>query len=260
MGNVARQGLVGYDEGAMLRIAAVLLLLPASLLAQAQPQYDYIDLTATYGDFSYSGMNDHGVIIGSHPAGQAGFYIDSTGLHYLPEVSPGRAFLPVAINNNGDILGWAYPQGASSFRSYIYRNGTLTDLNIQGTYERGAAYDISDSGYVVGAERSGNSRAFRWFNGQIEFLPFPSGGVSAAFAVNESGDSVGVGGSPPDFTANVLRWDAQGLTYLSGPGPQGYGFGYDINDSGFAVEVLGHPLSSPTTAVHRTSAPPTQFT
>lgn len=80
--------------------------------------------------------------------------LHATSAHAAPVYSvtvidtlPGHEFeysTPTSINNAGQIVGW------SSFSAFLYSGGVVTDLG-KGPDGVGAqAYDINDSGQVVG--------------------------------------------------------------------------------------------------------------
>jgi hypothetical protein len=60
-----------------------------------------------------------------------------------------------------------------------------------------SAADLNNSGVVAGTARfsATDTRAFRWRNGQVEFLPNQFGGVASANAINDRGDVAGLIGS-----------------------------------------------------------------
>src|SRR3989442_11539251 len=72
---------------------------------------------------------------------------------------------PTAINNLGQVAGWADREDGDC-RAFLWENGTITNLN--GVFDlRTIACDINNSGVIVGvAARDGQRRAFVWSGGQ----------------------------------------------------------------------------------------------
>jgi len=72
---------------------------------------------------------------------------------------------PTAINNLGQVVGWADGEDENC-RAFLWENGTITNLN--GLFGlRTIACDINNSGVIVGvAARDGQRRAFVWSGGQ----------------------------------------------------------------------------------------------
>ncbi len=72
----------------------------------------------------------------------------SAGYTYIPEM-PGAIYtFPNGINDAGVIVG--YYGTTDRTYGFVYQNGTYTTLNVPGSYTQTIAYDISDSGTVVG--------------------------------------------------------------------------------------------------------------
>jgi probable HAF family extracellular repeat protein len=128
------------------------------------------------------------------------------------------AFGPAAINDHGDIVGHAlYSYG---MRAVLYRAGTLKDLGILPDHIRSWAYAINDFGDILGysedaAERGG---PFLYSGGVMHdlksLLPPHSGWtLSAAFAMNDLGQIVGVG---------LFRGEERGFL-LTPKGSRGHG-------------------------------------
>src|SRR6266545_1688846 len=72
---------------------------------------------------------------------------------------------PTAINNLGQVAGWADRQDGNC-RAFLWEKGAITNLN--GLFGlRTIACDINNSGVIVGvAARDGQRRAYVWFAGQ----------------------------------------------------------------------------------------------
>ncbi len=99
-----------------------------------------------------------------------------------------------AINNNGDIVGWANSYDYAKNAAFVYRDGTLVNIGgLGGSYTQ--AHDINDSGQVVGFSQtnSGNYSAFLYSNAEpIKSIGVLSGSNSSyAYGINNSGQIIG---------------------------------------------------------------------
>jgi probable HAF family extracellular repeat protein len=99
----------------------------------------------------------------------------------------------VGLNNRGEVLGTSQRDPGSPYRSFVWRDGVVTDLGSLGgpnTY----AFDINDRGQVVGYSHTPEElvRAFRWQDGTMVALP-ALGLTSTAIDVNRHGAIVGDG-------------------------------------------------------------------
>jgi probable HAF family extracellular repeat protein len=102
------------------------------------------------------------------------------------------------INERGQIVGSSEtPDG--SVHAFLWKSGSMQDLGVLEGDLSTIAYSINNAGIIVGqgVQQSGVSHAQQWHRANAVDL-----GASAAFAVNELGDSVGI-----DFTSNrVVVW------------------------------------------------------
>jgi probable HAF family extracellular repeat protein len=114
----------------------------------------------------------------------------------------GRAY---AINNRGDIVGTAPVPGIARWRPVLWKDGAVTVLNETG----GEANDINETGQIVGQAFNpslSHREAFLWENGVLTWLgTLPEGGVSAATAINDRGEIVGVDTLPDAIHAVLWR-------------------------------------------------------
>jgi uncharacterized membrane protein len=120
-----------------------------------------------------------------------------------------RAF-PSAINNSGQVVGWATrwlgePPVEESV-GVLWSNGSVVVLDGMGT-----ARDINDNGQIVGA--SPDWHAVLWEAGTITRLPQPNpDAYSAALAINNRGQAVGYcdrysTGGPHSTNGPAILWD-----------------------------------------------------
>ncbi len=109
---------------------------------------------------------------------------------------------------------------------------TVTDLGtLAGPL--GAAANISGNGLVAGLSTlpSGNYHAVLWNGAPVDLGVLVGDSQSYAFAVNDSGQVVGVSYDYGDLSPHAFRWQAGVLTSLGAFSP------HDINNSGV---VVGH--------------------
>ncbi|CUS38458.1 hypothetical protein COMA1_50112 [Candidatus Nitrospira nitrosa] len=137
------------------------------------------------------GINDLEQIVGQTGDGYP-FLYDHGTVRLLPGIAGnagyGRAY---AINASGVAVG--YTQTSATSYAVMYHNGVLTNINVWGG-PFSAAYDINDSGQVVGQAgliNFGPRHAFLYHNGVMTDLHTFSGRSSVALGINNSGQIVG---------------------------------------------------------------------
>lgn len=145
----------------------------------------------------------------------------------------------LAINDNEQIVGFASLPGDTQVRAFIYQNGVMTAINSPTATTESYAYDISNSGYVVGAAVAGSpAKPFIWRSGAVMQLPIPAGArTGAANAVNEAGVAVGtyeINQYTGSFAA-VLWAGTQRINLGCLGGPVAYATAADINNFGQVV-------------------------
>ena len=151
----------------------------------------------------------------------------------LPNLNGGYA---VAINSNGDICGTEFQVSGVYGTPVLWSNGerfALPDLG-----EGGYAYDLNESGVIVGAViQNDRYRAARWVDRQLELLPLPefttSDGVVWSFAnsINSSGTIVGTVQAPSGTPSAAVRWDANGVSLVPSDGLETKGLAIDNSDN-----------------------------
>lgn len=150
-----------------------------------------------------------------------------------------------AINDLGQIVGYSAvgavgAASSSSWRPFLWQNGTMTNLTPSDTGWGGAARAINNAGQVVGWSDSfagHDTRAFLWEAGNatnLGTLPSPYTLDSVATGINEqgqiSGYSGGGGSGPRPFV-----WQNGSFQELANPAwesPVEHGYAYAINDNG----------------------------
>jgi probable HAF family extracellular repeat protein len=215
-------------------IAAALTALTGQQI-DAQSPGTLIDLGTLGGTWTIPiGINDLGDVVGG--ATLPGNLVErpfrwSNGTIQPLDVLPGHAQGQArAINNAGQIVGHSYPAGGFGFfssRAVIWDNGTAIDLNTAATAAAGwtrlaFAFDINDSGQIVGSGFRGNVQsAFLLDDGAITDLG-TLGGTSIATSINRFGQIAGMA-SNADGTTHAVTW-TDGVIRDLGVGAGGSGF------------------------------------
>jgi probable HAF family extracellular repeat protein len=150
-------------------------------------------------------INEHGQVLGNRSATgmdqQAFIWHD--GMTDVGMTGGGRSNHAIAMNAGGQVTGSSYAPGPTDYRTFLWDDGTTTDLGV-----RTNPSDINDKGQVVG----GGPPAFLWQDGVIIDLSTLGGGTMA-LDVNEAGTAVGVSTTPSGVEHAVL-W-----TTASSPAP-----------------------------------------
>lgn len=212
------------------KLLLVGLLWPALGLPVAALAAPLYRMTLLPQDFTASGMNGAGQIVGTAQGGAAIW--SQTGTTYLAAQLPGSE--GVAINNQGAITGRL---GSSAF---VYANGAVQTLSVGfiGTWTTA----INDAGQVAGYGIDGFStnRAFLYSGGVVTELGDFGNGTSIANAINAAGHVAGAAGylvdgddwPDPSRHASVYRDGVlESLGALGGRVSEAT----DINDSGLVA-------------------------
>lgn len=139
-----------------------------------------------------------------------------------------------AINNDGDMAGWAWRPDLNAYRATLYSGGQgrIIDQTLGGSSSW--AYGINDSGVVVGGSQlaSGSLRAFAFSNGNMTNLGTLGGDLSVATGINNAGHIVGYSNRPDWSQPQPFLYDGsmRSLGAFSGPARANA-----INDAGQVV-------------------------
>jgi probable HAF family extracellular repeat protein len=220
-------------------IALTAISLTASKSALAASLYSVTDLGALTGEansFAYD-INDSGEVIINSSGGSGSFLYSNGSLQKISPLSGYNSLAVLAINNLGQVLG----NSGFDNNVFIYTAGTTQSIGINGI-----AYDINDSGEVVGGTTGGGTfpklafpygAAFLYSNGQTTIINKNLEENYVAYGVNNLGQVVGIFGSP----SRAFLYDKGIITNLGVlPGDdENYSSAQDINDSGRVVGVSG---------------------
>ena len=143
-----------------------------------------------------------------------------------------------AINNVGQIVGWADTSGNSALRATLWNGTTTTDLGTLGDGEYSGATAINNSGQIVGYSRIATSNselhATLWSGTTATDLGTLNGTNSYAFGINNSGQVAGYYVGFGAGTYHAALWNGAAATDLGTLGGNG-SFAYGINNSGLVV-------------------------
>lgn len=156
------------------------------------------------------GINDGGLIAGAYRK-QNGYYgaakwlpstmNSNTGqLFYLDTGTSHTSSVGLAINNQGNIVGYVDPDGTKPLAAYMNSSGVITTFNANLSHQS-TALDINNNGISVGWTMSNPNDldqpyAFKTSNTTIDTWSNPSNNIllsseSVANSINENGDIVG---------------------------------------------------------------------
>lgn len=120
------------------------------------------------------------------------------------ETPEGKNSYAAAINNKGDVVGWA------GGRAVLWRDGKMIDLGTLG-HQSSRAFDVNDRGQVAGVASTtpgchNPSRGFIWENGSARDIGYLSRPPTEAWGINGKGQIAGMSFDDASNDRAVL-WD-----------------------------------------------------
>jgi len=238
-------------------VAALVGTEPSLAAAMDAPKYTVTDLGAI-PDNTDSGafaINNSAQVVGElynrFPAPTMAFLYENGTMTELGVVPGGENSSANGINETAQIVGRSYVTDLGSHRAFLYENGTMTNLGTlpnPGPFGSSEAYDINDSGQVVGYSNTmegstdglARARGFVYEGGSmidLGTLGITNGG-SRARAINNSGQIVGEVESPSN---TAFLYENGTMTDLGKRIGALSSIAMDINDSG---QIVGGMRSS----------------
>lgn len=158
-----------------------------------------LDLFPNYPSNAAYGINDAGQVVGvgnTQDGRSIGLLWQKGTVTELGSLPGFSDIWPRAINNAGQVVGYAYPKdrGFEAGHAFLYRDGQMTDIGTLLDRPYSAANAINNTGQIVGEWRDANrfSWAFLYSKGQVSTLPVPSGIPSSeATDINDAGQVIG---------------------------------------------------------------------
>ncbi|NML18362.1 hypothetical protein [Azohydromonas caseinilytica] len=203
--------------------------------AQEAPRYRVRDLNALTGldSISVSSLNNRGDVTLIENHSQQAFLWRGGRLHDLGAWGGGR----LALNERGAVVG-TRRLGDGSRVPFLWRNGRSINLASALGADTGEAYDINESGQVLG---QADGRAFVWDGRRARYLDIPGTDFFTVAALNDAGVIAGGLGRPGDevhLRAYLLR-DGTVRT-LPEPVDMAHGGSYRataLNNAGHAITL-----------------------
>jgi probable HAF family extracellular repeat protein len=147
----------------------------------------------------------------------------------------------MAMNDNGDVVGYYTIQPQSTRKVFWYHNGQAQSLGAMGSWEA-LPTDINNSGTIVGGRFDGGNagNGFVYANGSVTVVPNCLGGISGnVLGINFAGDFVGNTALPTYGTGRAVV--SRNGTLAALPTLCGDSSARAINDQGI---IAGHSIDS----------------
>ncbi|MCL4196924.1 MAG: hypothetical protein KJZ69_05470 [Phycisphaerales bacterium] len=155
----------------------------------------------------------------------------------------GESSFANGMNNVGQVVGQSeYEFGNFASRAFFWENGRMLALRApRKGWFGGAAFDINDLGYIVGAGLGGETQATGtlWIDQQPIDLGSLSGRGSTAYAINDLGVIVGLSQTAQEDTHAVMWVDRQ-IVDIHTPQIGVFSVALDINNVGQVVGYAGN--------------------
>lgn len=255
------------------QIGAAGLLAFSALSAQATSWYQIQLLeTPTGTAIRPEAINDAGAIVGDARFADVAYLWQSGSAQPLPSLRSGAPTHAAGINTQGQIAGssggdaviWEQSQikplpwgeseaeaindagtvvGQSGRQAVMWQGGQLLVLPSADHALESFAYDVSESGIVVGTahgsilnETENWYQALRWDGDQLTVLRAGPGAATLAVGVNDLGSVVGNAYNPYAASKNsAVRWDGEVATLLNPIAGMDDSSAFGINNMGLVV-------------------------
>lgn len=132
-----------------------------------------------------------------------------------------------AINSAGNVVGWSH-NAAGTSRATLWSGSNIIDLGAVDGSTESEAYGINASNQIVGLSIIGATRYATSWSYDGSNVSVTNLGVGEAYAINDSGTTVGVSGD------SAVYWNGSSMTTLSSLGGTSSN-AYDINNAGLIV-------------------------
>jgi probable HAF family extracellular repeat protein len=237
------------NYGAVVGWARMSLGIPHAFLHENSQIHDISGSLGLYPAYA-NGINNNGEVVGYYSVpGSFGdesrpFYWNFSGLTTLDstEQVPPVHSVAMAINDNGNIAGYASTGGNCRTGDRYYAAYWQTPSSWRqlircptGNSQVAQAFDINNSGTVVGLEGSPQGDGWTWAGGATALIPGPSGAASVdGVGINETGALVGAvyGGGRYAFFWNGSSANGKSLGALPGGDDSG---AKEVNDQAFVA-------------------------
>ena len=220
-------------------------LLAAGTAAAQERRYTYVPV-GSFGELKSAGsplydVNASGQAVGIGESGAGHgkpMRWDNGALFNLGALFDRGGGAAKAINDAGDIVGWAHPDAYSAGQPFVYRDGTLTSLGVVA----GEPTAINNAGVIVGNRRNASGeRGFLWRDGVVTDLGTLGGTRSGQYSTTTTAEDINdrgqvVGSSVPAGTNKPLHpylWENGVMRDLGILGPD------DEASQAFAVNNAG---------------------
>ena len=209
------------------------------------------DLGVLHGDDTSGGVgiNDSGAVVGYSKNAQSVYHAflwtKKTGMIALRKLPGGTTNFAAAINAAGLIVGGSDFRNSNGNQDAVLwtPDGKIHDLGTLRGAQLSQAGGINSHNKVCGdaSFSSGGVAAFTWTKGGgIKRLSgFIRGGVTVAFAINDSG--VIVGNADTSASRHPALWNSVGRIRDLGTLPGGFGTAFGVNDLN---QVVGYSTTA----------------
>ena len=148
-----------------------------------------------------------------------------------------------AINNGGQVVGYAYTPGDATYHGFFETGGKMTDLGtFGGTWSR--ANSINNQGQVVGSASTGGDSSYHCFlydGGRMTDLTQAGMTASSGNAINNNGQIVGYARFSGNTDSHAFLFSGGKMTDLGILPGTSFSVAYGINNYG---RVVGYASSN----------------